>query len=414
MFSNSLRALLILSFFALQPPSARAEDTATAGEAAGFVGCVGDCDGDNVVVISELITLVNIALGLPGSDCPANAAGVVTIDVLVTAVVNALEGCGLGRRHFSLNPESSLAIFVTASAPEPIVVPGFTGFLDLYAGPVDPVSGVAQIDITGASEFISVAVPDNFVQCLRPIPTQFPVINAGTLFCNGGFTIGLCNERNHNIGVVDTCTAPTGPGAGLPEGTPCTSNPECASGQCFSEADCLATSCVFPLERPRVEGPDERHPGVCIGPFCEVIPIIPIVEVGGGGPVATDEIFCPREPDAGDGSLIIVEALLEFSQFRTLGLWAEITLEEELPCGDEPAIFAGIFEFPFTTSTSAATVFNANNEPGVTLQDSVTGENFSCDDWTTEDGPGTLVLAQLAVGFQFLPEDSVVSWVFDD
>ena len=45
--------------------------------------CIGDCDGDDVVGISELITLVNIALGLrPVGDCAplgANGAAGVTI-----------------------------------------------------------------------------------------------------------------------------------------------------------------------------------------------------------------------------------------------------------------------------------------------------------------------------------------------
>ncbi len=184
----------------------------------------------------------------------------------------------------------------------------------------------------------------------------------------------------------------------MAEGTPCTSDQECASGQCLSEADCLATSCVFPLEPARVEGPDERHPRVCIGPHC-------------GGMILLPTPRCPREPDAGPGSLILIE-----DPVGTLGFPAELITEEELPCGDEPeAPGVGILlNFPFTTSTAAGTVFNANNEPGVTLEGSVTGENFSCDQWTERDGPGTLVFTAPLVGFQSLPEDSVISWVFDD
>ncbi len=59
--------------------------------------CVGDCNGDGVVMINELITGVNIVLGItPVSACPAfdpDGGGTVTIADLVTAVNNALNGC---------------------------------------------------------------------------------------------------------------------------------------------------------------------------------------------------------------------------------------------------------------------------------------------------------------------------------
>jgi hypothetical protein len=58
--------------------------------------CVGDCDGDGSVSISELVTGVNIALGTqPLSRCPAfdPGGGGVSISDLVTAVNNALDGC---------------------------------------------------------------------------------------------------------------------------------------------------------------------------------------------------------------------------------------------------------------------------------------------------------------------------------
>lgn len=60
-------------------------------------GCVGDCDGNGSVTISELISGVGIALGtLPVSACPAfeNGAGMVDIAQLVKGVANALDGCG--------------------------------------------------------------------------------------------------------------------------------------------------------------------------------------------------------------------------------------------------------------------------------------------------------------------------------
>jgi hypothetical protein len=63
--------------------------------------CVGDCLGDGVVEISDLVLGVEIALGLASvSDCEAfaNYAGVVNIRQLIQGVNNALTGCpGVGR-----------------------------------------------------------------------------------------------------------------------------------------------------------------------------------------------------------------------------------------------------------------------------------------------------------------------------
>lgn len=60
-------------------------------------GCVGDCDGDGVVGIDELLRCVNIAINIqPLGLCPAcdrDTSGAVSIDELVRAIGNALNGC---------------------------------------------------------------------------------------------------------------------------------------------------------------------------------------------------------------------------------------------------------------------------------------------------------------------------------
>ncbi|MFN8640195.1 MAG: hypothetical protein U0802_00460 [Candidatus Binatia bacterium] len=60
-------------------------------------GCVGDCDGDGQVSVDELVRGVAIGLGsLPVSACPAmdrNGSDEVTIDELIAALNNALDGC---------------------------------------------------------------------------------------------------------------------------------------------------------------------------------------------------------------------------------------------------------------------------------------------------------------------------------
>lgn len=58
--------------------------------------CVGDCNGNGMVVINELVLGVNIDLGLqPVSACEAfaNSQGIVDISQLVKGVNNALNGC---------------------------------------------------------------------------------------------------------------------------------------------------------------------------------------------------------------------------------------------------------------------------------------------------------------------------------
>jgi hypothetical protein len=61
-------------------------------------GCAGDCDGNNVTSVNELIRAVNIALSVqPVSACPAadlDGDGTVAINELITSVRAALDGCG--------------------------------------------------------------------------------------------------------------------------------------------------------------------------------------------------------------------------------------------------------------------------------------------------------------------------------
>ena len=64
--------------------------------------CAGDCDGDGLVAVNEIIQLVTIALGT-GTDCTTCALGIpagvtcpsgITISVITQAVDSALNGCG--------------------------------------------------------------------------------------------------------------------------------------------------------------------------------------------------------------------------------------------------------------------------------------------------------------------------------
>ena len=71
--------------------------TATATPTDVVRGCHGDCNGDGMVSISELIGAVNIALGNAAPDTCVNAdadgSGEVLINDLIAAVNAALGGC---------------------------------------------------------------------------------------------------------------------------------------------------------------------------------------------------------------------------------------------------------------------------------------------------------------------------------
>jgi hypothetical protein len=58
------------------------------------LACIGDCNGNGSVTIDEVLTLVTIALGNPGS-CPRGVPAAATVDVSLSlqAVRNALHGC---------------------------------------------------------------------------------------------------------------------------------------------------------------------------------------------------------------------------------------------------------------------------------------------------------------------------------
>lgn len=305
--------------------------------------CIGDCDGSRSVLVSELVKAVNIALGTAEvADClraDADGDGTVRVDELVTAVKNALEGCPqserLGKRRFSLNADTSG--FSIVGFPFPIEGTGFTGYVELEAGAPDPESGLAEVSITDASEYISMLLhpfggPPMAI-CLRPLRDQFPILRAGRLACRGGQDFGFVVTQDHNIGVVGV------------DG--------------FDAEDCAAVG-------GSVEPPGGAHPGVCNGPI----------------------VFAPGASDSGPGALLIApdpEAL-------DGGLPAMLRIEDALPCGDEE-----VDEIPiplgFTSGVARATIFDRNNVVGSVLEIERRGENFSCEEWSVEDGPGTLVLA---------------------
>jgi hypothetical protein len=190
------------------------------------------------------------------------------------------------------------------------------------------VTGIATVDVTGASEFLSVPVGGGVTFCVHPL---VPVSAAGVLSCEGGMDLGVTTTIDHDIGVVGV------------DG--------------FTADDCAAAGGT-------VEGPADPHPGVCNGP----------TEVG------------PSEADSGIGALLIADD----TRFGTHGLPVEISFEVG-PCSSHQNRTATIFGL--VSGISRAVIHDANDQPDEVLQFDAEGENFSCPNWQTENGPGRLVLA---------------------
>ena len=102
--------------------------------AAAFATCVGDCDGNGVVTVSDLVRGARIALGAaPSSACMAfdrNGNGRLTVDEVVAAVNAALHGCPLTP---TVSPTRSVTATATTTptemptlSPVPTVTPTCT------------------------------------------------------------------------------------------------------------------------------------------------------------------------------------------------------------------------------------------------------------------------------------------------
>jgi hypothetical protein len=358
---------------------------------AGTGVCTGDCNGDGKVTIDELVFGTHLALATGVADCTAiDADGdeSVTIDELVLAVDHALGGCptlptptpsGLGTRRFSIEASSSPLVAVLRQGEVVSSLPGFSGFLELTAGEPSSGSGLAFIDVTDASEFIAIDVPDQGTAlCIKPIRRQLPVVRAGFVACAGGFAVGLRVRQDHRVGEVGRCAA------GARSGEVCTVDEDCGGESCFSVDDCAALG-------GSVERLSDPHPGVC------------------NGPVQGE----PLSDDSGAGAVLI---LPDPEGGLTRGLPVEIFNEQATPCGDED-VPGMTTEIALTSGVVEVEVANLNDQTDEVSSHQVSGESFSCASWQEEDGRGTLVLGLPgldvpAVGDQLL--DVLTFFVWDD
>ena len=162
--------------------------------------CVGDCNGDGMVAINELITGVNIALGAtPLSQCPSfdlNGDNMVGINELITAVNNALGVCDMPpegtERVFTLDPGVLLAdpsgtgsgLFTTglsganaSNGPDD----GFSpGPLTLVLGVADA-NGIASLRLK-EDVYIRIGIIDGSYLCFHMMAAE----SDGSIDCDGG------------------------------------------------------------------------------------------------------------------------------------------------------------------------------------------------------------------------------------
>jgi Dockerin type I domain len=250
----------------------------------------------------------------------------------------------LGTRVFSLNPTtSSLKNFPGSTTT------GFTGELDLALQSVDSNTGIGIIDVTGASQFLSLDLGGGLTLCIHP---EAPTTSAGVVSCNGGVDLGVHSSQDHDLGKVGV------------------------NG--FTEQQCTDAGGT-------VEGPSDPHPGTCNGP----------INLALSGAV-----------DSGPGAVLIAPD----ARFGVQGLAAELSVVVG-PC--DPNAPATPTLLALSSAVYRVDIENADDTPGNLLSHDERGEPFSCPAWTTENGPGRLVLGVGTLHGDGA-QDLITDFVFDD
>jgi hypothetical protein len=387
--------------------------------------CVGDCNGDGMVAINELIIGVNIALGSqPVTACESfdvNGDGMVTINELIQGVNNALNGCpavntptdtvpaidtptstptlpagtatatitdtpgqvdtptptvtavptaeALGSNVCTLDSPAdkskSLLLLQTAALPLSLVPTG-TYSIDCGAPDAD---GIAECSCT-LLEFGAVVIPAIGDVCINPAPGCAP----GHIDCNGGAPSDVVLDADHNIGT-------------------CTSNADCAT-QC--DAHCAGLGQGYVRQSFGCEGycqggdHDETEctmDSECTGGQCP-----------GGEPVAhfqTCNCVCAGS-DVGD-------AAVAGGLTCNLGTQINVELPSNGHCGDTATIQLAPVCGGVSSETSTGSVLNANNSPGATIPTAaqggapaiIDGAAVSCENFKAHNLTGLKLVGQL-------------------
>jgi hypothetical protein len=209
--------------------------------------CVGDCNGDGMVSINELIVGVNIDLGSqPASKCPPfqNAQGDVNIAQLIKGVNNALNGCGGGATptptatpgggtftdkvfmidagSVTLPPCTTPGNSTANCSASGIFTTGLSGANAANMFPPGPITlqlgtpdanGIAQLRLK-EDVYLDISIVDGSRLCMHLVAST----SSGTVACNGGVSYDIMASQPASEAVLFTLTfglgSPAGPGNG--------------------------------------------------------------------------------------------------------------------------------------------------------------------------------------------------------
>jgi hypothetical protein len=184
--------------------------TATATPTVDPLRCVGDCDDNRAVLVNEVITSVNIALGgplnvCPAADCPQR--GEAFVSCTIEAVNNALNGC-------------------PAALPTPTPTLG-------------PARCRSNVNCDPSSQFC--LVPGGFIGCGICYPEDY--IDQTFVRCTEDAECSAPGQICAPLGAVSrTCDACSGPNYVCMPG--CTGDGDCDSSQSCEVGHCVGRPCV--------------------------------------------------------------------------------------------------------------------------------------------------------------------------
>ena len=304
-------------------------------------------------------------------DLLPTTENVCTAPTRISVPIRAQGGPPLGRRRFELNPVQST--FGINGLP---ALGTFSGFLEFEAGAPDPDTGLATVDVVGASEYIQASVPlGGITLCLKP---EIPTFGAGVISCGGpsGQALRMTAygpNGNDRDALLLTCRSQVNYTTSLT----IDHNIGVIGEEGFTAEDCFAAG-----------GTIENRQGmqICNGPF----------EVG-----QLDDFSASR------GELILAPLP------PLVGFPVQITTEANMaPCGTTGTGGMSV-AIALTTMPSAGRVLNANNSLGQVLEFSLEGEPFSCRNFSEEGSGGVLVFAAPQLNLQPLG-DAVTMFRFSD
>jgi hypothetical protein len=122
--------------------------------------CVGDCNGDGVVAINELITAVNVGLGTdPADACPAlncNTLSLPSVICIIQAVNNALNGC---RPAGTVRPTATPTWTTIPTPTIAVITYRLTGGSTILSSPAPADVGGPTLKERLTGTFIAVSLP---------------------------------------------------------------------------------------------------------------------------------------------------------------------------------------------------------------------------------------------------------------